>query len=364
MRLNRILPLFCILMSILFIGCSSASRYYKLDNKEHQKELAYLLSILEKSDETSESRFIIIQQIIKVLHGAEEQEKLNLFLTTQVQKNLDDPFNAYYLLTVALNYKEAGAYPFAVHYFERVLRNFPDILVRGTSVHYLCLRNLIVLVNRPEIRVDYYKELLARFGDVIDKGPTYYYLARTYEELGEWDLSIQAYKNYLNSSNTSIPGIPDAVREISSMISFFDRRDKNWTMESLDQLIRVVKSAITNRDSRLLTRYRAKVNFFATSWEEEESEADIEFLADIGSFMRNRIYYSAELESDSNNREAYLRTWGWSYRISTWYLYFRKINFPADPEIHGEWEWAGIYFGEKPFTSSIARASENLYLGN
>ena len=24
-----------------------------------------------------------------------------------------------------------------------------------------------------------------------------------------------------------------------------------------------------------------------------------------------------------------------------------KVNFPADPEIHGRWEWAGIYFGEK-----------------
>ncbi|MDR1596788.1 MAG: tetratricopeptide repeat protein, partial [Treponema sp.] len=45
--------------------------------------------------------------------------------------------------------------------------------------------------------------------------------------------------------------------------------------------------------------------------------------------------------------EAYLRTWGWSQYISTWYLYFRKINFPSDPEIHGRWEWAGIYYGEK-----------------
>jgi len=42
-----------------------------------------------------------------------------------------------------------------------------------------------------------------------------------------------------------------------------------------------------------------------------------------------------------------LRTWGWHQYLSTWYLYFRKIYFPADPEIHGRWEWAGIYYGEK-----------------
>jgi len=143
------------------------------------------------------------------------------------------------------------------------------------------------------------------------------------------------------------------------MIQFYDRRDKNWTMESLDQLVNVIKEALWARDARKLTRYRAKVNFFAVSWEEEQTEADIEFIADIGSFMWNKIYYADALDSDSNNREAYLRTWGWSYRITTWYLYFRKIDFPADPEIHGEWEWAGIYFGDKPFTGSISSAARN-----
>ena len=28
-------------------------------------------------------------------------------------------------------------------------------------------------------------------------------------------------------------------------------------------------------------------------------------------------------------------------------VYFRKVNFPLDPDIHGNWEWAGIYMGEK-----------------
>ncbi len=66
------------------------------------------------------------------------------------------------------------------------------------------------------------------------------------------------------------------------------------------------------------------------------------------SFMRgNRIRYSAELDPSSSPTEAYLRTTGWSNYVNVWYLYFRKVNFPADPEIHGRWEWAGIYFGEK-----------------
>jgi hypothetical protein len=61
----------------------------------------------------------------------------------------------------------------------------------------------------------------------------------------------------------------------------------------------------------------------------------------------NTIEYQARLDSSSNAGEAYLRTWGWSQYLSVWYLYFRTIYFPSDPEIHGRWEWAGIYYGEK-----------------
>jgi len=60
----------------------------------------------------------------------------------------------------------------------------------------------------------------------------------------------------------------------------------------------------------------------------------------------NRIHYANKLDASSNSTEAFLRTWGWA-QISTWYLYFRKIYFPSDPEIHGRWEWAGVYYGEK-----------------
>jgi hypothetical protein len=124
-------------------------------------------------------------------------------------------------------------------------------------------------------------------------------------------------------------------------------------MESLEDLVSTIKYAMWTRNARLLSRYRAKVNFFASSWEEEGSDANQSFLDDLGSFLTQRIHYNAELDRDSNYREAYLRTWGWSYRIKTWYLYFRRVDFPADPEIHGQWEWGGIYFGEKPFAGTV-----------
>ncbi len=334
-------------------GCrTGASPYYLAGTKEQQKELIQLSKMLEDKARTPERNFIVIQEIIKILHTAGALEKLNLFLTTYVEQNINDSFDAYYLLIVAQNYLDTGAAPFAALYFERILNNYADLLVHGTSVHYICLSNLIKLVNNPDVRINYYKELLSRFKNEIDPGPMYYYLAKTYEELGEWDLAIQAYKNFLKYPEAKIPGHADAQKEIKSIIDFYDYRNKNWTMANLDDLVKAIKYAIRKRDYRRLTRYRAKVNFFTISWEQEKVPAKAEFLSHLSVFMHQRIRYADKLDRDSNSKEAYLKTWGWSYRIRTWYLYFRRVYFPADPEIQGQWEWAGIYFGDKPFSGA------------
>ena len=60
-----------------------------------------------------------------------------------------------------------------------------------------------------------------------------------------------------------------------------------------------------------------------------------------------RIRYEDKLDPDSNTQDAWLRTWGWSQNVSVWYFHFRKIYFPAQADIHGRWEWAGVYYGEK-----------------
>jgi hypothetical protein len=59
------------------------------------------------------------------------------------------------------------------------------------------------------------------------------------------------------------------------------------------------------------------------------------------------VHIDADLAPFSNDREAYLKTTDWNFRPPTWYLYFRKADFPANPDVNGQWEWAGIYFGEK-----------------
>ena len=364
--MNRCIKVTALIFATLFFltGCewlqeqfSYKYRYFIVGNETQRRKTEELFQKYDTEAKTPEEHYIIIYQIIKILHSQDELERLNVFLSTYVEKNIEDPFNAYYLLVVADNNKTRGAYPVAVMYYERLLKNYGDLMVQGQSVHLRSLENLIHLVKEPSIKINYYKDILARFPDKIDKGPIYYNLAKTYEELGDWDLSIQAYKKFLTFPDAKIDGVPDAREDITKMVAFYDRKDKDWVWENLDDLVNGIKSAIWRRNANKLLSYRCGVNFFAQVWAasdnvgKQEISPD-EFISDIDVFLQSRVHFSNTLDTSSNSREAYLKTWGWSHRISSWYLYFRRVDFPADPEIHGKWEWGGIYFGEKPFSGS------------
>jgi tetratricopeptide (TPR) repeat protein len=321
--------------------------YFAAGTEGQRLETRKLFELLAAEKNGSEARFILIQRIASNLMAAGENEKLNLFLTSYCEENPGDPFGGYYLFIVAQNYREARAYPLAAHYYERVLRSYPDIQIRGEGIHLLCLKELVRILERPEQRVVYYRELLKRFGGQIDVGSVYFSLAKACETLGEWSEALWAYGEFLKYPEAQVSGYADARAQVVKIISFHNS-DKSWTRRNLDALILSIKNAIDAQDIRSLNRLRAGVNFFAMSWDQEESSVNTQVMFDLGSFLRgSRVNYSDRLDADSSANEAYLETWGWSYRLPTWYLYFRKISYPGDPEINGRWEWAGIYFGEK-----------------
>jgi hypothetical protein len=171
-------------------------------------------------------------------------------------------------------------------------------------------------------------------------------LGQAYEKLGEWDLAIKTYTNYLTYPETPIAGYPGAYQDAQKTVDYANS-SKDWTFGSLNELESAVRKAIADHDVQKLSSYRAKVNFFAMSWAQDELDENSLVVSDLGPFMAgNTIKTEDKLDPASNSREAYLRTTGWT-NIPIWYLYFRKINFPANPETNGRWEWAGIYYGEK-----------------
>jgi len=320
--------------------------YYISGSKEDKEKFIELFRQLKNEEQGSESEFAVTREIAVSYARMKDYDRLIHFLSGRTINNSGDPYNSYYFMMIAFAFIQQGSEPIAALYFDMIVNNYPDLIINDESIHLVCLRNLINLNNRPEKQVWYYQELISRFPDKIDLGTTYFMLGQASELVGDWNGAIQAYTNYLHFSGTIIPGFPNADQYARQQVDF-SRSPKDWTMESLPALTYAVQRALDEGNPWELMLYQAKVNFFARSWEQFENEGSRMAVSNIAMFMPGRIRYSPTLES-STATEAFLRTTGWSsISMQTWYLYFRKIYFPQNPEIHGRWEWAGIYYGEK-----------------
>jgi len=338
---------FISLLLLLIISCGNGNfQFYK--GTENDKKLEQLFKLLEKADEENEKNmevyYTIVNRIISEYKNIGETDKMNLFLTDYIHSHDNDPYIAYYLLTIAENYIYNDSRIVAETYFRRILYNYPDLTISGNSIHKLILKELGFYSEDYEERVHCLQELLERFPGQLDKGQIYYYLGKSYEKLGFWDQAFDAFEDFLNSPETEIAGDPDARTSLTNLLRFH-RSDKTWTRTDLDQLVRSVKDAIYLRRGDRLKKYQAE-KFFTMSWSQDETDMFTHTNLNITSFLNSGLRYSRDLDPMSNESEAFLKTWGWSYRIRTWYLYFKKIDYPADPEINGRWEWAGIYFGD------------------
>ena len=342
-QVQRILFFSCIVLALLAPGCSK-----RQDGPE--ETFGQLLQQLESPSITPQVRYSVINRIANLFYTEGRTDDMVLFLTEWVETHPGDDYNAYWLLMVASNYLRKGEEPLAEYYYERIINNFPDLLVNGDSIHFACLEHLIQISRSSRNRITYFNRIISDFSRKVSITEMYIRLALEYENAGEWDMALKSYALFLeqpDSATIQIAGLPNAYTKARQTVDF-SKSTKDWTFASLQELESSVKTAISAYNWRALDRYRSKVNFFAMSWKSSESDPNALENFSMHNFMLgNRIRFNSELDESSTPTEAYLRTWGWTSYVNVWYLYFRKVDFPADPEIHGRWEWAGIYFGEK-----------------
>ena len=334
---------------VLLSACAKAPlSYVYTDLEKHQDEQKKLIQLFLIEEDTK-IRFALVDKIASNLQAEHKLKTLTVFLQYVVDLHPNNPYNAYFLLRIASVYRSIYEHELAAYYFEYILQNYADMIVQDKSIHLLCLKNLIDIVNTPKKHIVYYSRLLTDFYESIDPAYTYFKLAQAYEKQGEWRSAIQTYIQFLQLRrfDVIIPGIPDSYGHARKIVDY-SAASKNRTFNTLDELIKIVTNAIRNRDYDTLERCRSTVNFFATSWKQDLSDIHDQSEFNIYNFMHSgTINVAPALDPSSTPYEAYLRTSGWQQYIRTWYLYFKKINFPADPSIHGRWEWAGVFYGEK-----------------
>ena len=332
--------------SLALASCKNDGAAKAKTDNEVQKQLE---NLLRQPSLSNESRYAIINRIATKWLDDKRYDDLILYLTDYVERNPNDKYNAYWLLMTAYTYIQLRQERLAEYYFERIIRDYQDLKVKEQSIHFICLERLIQISTNHENRIKYFNTLINRFPSNVSITEMYVRLAREYEQIGEWTRALKTYNMFLeqpDASSIQITDMHDIYNYARNLIDF-NNSPKNWTFKSLDSLASSVKTAITRYQPRKLDEYRSKVNFFAVSWRQDDSVPTGSVDFSMRNFMHgNRISVTEELIPGPTINEAYLKTRGWTLAVPTWYFYFRKVNFPADPEIHGRWEWAGIYIGE------------------
>lgn len=336
---------FCLLFTLLFLTCNSPfqkeENFYDL-GLQSKEDQALVNQFLNSRD--YDYNFALFDQISHKI-DFDKEERLILLISDYLNSHVDDPYQAYYLFRIAHYYLNSNAPEVAKLYFHRLVYNTEDLMVLGRSIHLTALNQLLMLAETEEEKIPLYESLLSRFPSMVNLGQIHYFLGRAFENLGRFDRAYEEYENFLQYEGTEIPGIVNGYEMVQQRVHFH-KSSKSWTFDTRDDLVNAIKAAIRTKKIYLLNRYRSD-DFFVLSWSQKMVDVQqMSTMDDLTGYSKNNLRYNAELEDFSNDQEAYLKTWGWSYRVKSWYLYFRRIDYPADPEINGRWEWAGIYLGD------------------
>ena len=107
-------------------------RSAELDKRD--KEFGFRVAEMQKRENAMSEKEQILRTELERISGLTKEEAKSLII-----KNLEN-----------------DARPIARYYLERIIKNYPDLLVQGQSVHFLCLQNLIRISETSGNRITYY----------------------------------------------------------------------------------------------------------------------------------------------------------------------------------------------------------------
>lgn len=339
-----------LLLILLLTGCSLTEGWI---GEIPQSERNYLNQI--GSDNFPEADFIRIQRLSAYLASqSRHQERIRLLRDPRIRVACA-PYIDLIDYLLALSYKETRQPKLASHLLLRLATQSNEIVYQGQPLQQRLLQNLVEDMDDPLERLIFLKQLLAYQGNSERSVTLSYYLGKTYQNIGLWDQAIETYRYTL-----SLPGAieildPKDYNNIRSLIAYRNN-PSNRVFRDLDILIQRVKQAQESGNIESLAQLQAISDFVIQYWAQKENyhptpEQDT-FLRGLIEFSRNyngenTVKWEAGLSELSNSNEAYVKTTNWYAEWGTVHFYFRKVFYPPNPEIHGQWEWAGVFLGGK-----------------
>lgn len=268
------------------------------------------------------------------------QPLLSIALSTE-----DDAFRSYVYFFISDIYWKWNNTRLSVFYMTKVRETHYSLRYDENPIGYMIGLRIIKLEDYPYLRIRMYHVLLTQYSDLIDEFLLLYELSELYKQQYDIYAAIDVMKRMVNlAARNRITDDRVDINQIKSEINFF-YSEKKWIYKDLNKLINNIKYAIDTRNKARLYSYLPLDGFSVRFFASNDFRWGIRELSIPNRWGRN-IRFSSKFEEISNEDEVFLETTGWVFpQLSTWYFYFKRVNYPYDNNINGGWEWKGIYFG-------------------
>lgn len=263
---------------------------------------------------------------------------------SEVEKDLSFREYLYFHLS-EIYWKNQNLILFA-YYAGRMTEKSNKLKHDGNYIGYITGLKVIKLDGYEDFKIEYYKKLLTEYREYVDDILLLYELSALYKSVYNLDDAIPVMKELISvASRSKIIDERINIGAIKNEVDFYYSR-KNWIYKDLSELINRIKFAVNTSNVALLRNYVSGIGFFVRFFNSDDEKWDVNDIILNRRYIGRYIQFANTFEDISNENEVFLETKGWLLpQMRTWYLYFRKIDYPYDERINGGWEWQGIYFG-------------------
>ncbi len=344
---ERSLYIILILYFVLFfISCEGYYNNLSSPIDRNRKTAALLLRKPVNNDITD---LILWANNLKIVSEEQKIEESLIDYLGVLSLKEEEPFKSYLNFLVSQIYWEKENIESSLLYLSKIDRSAYNLQYDYMPIGLISSQRVIKSNISPYSHIEAaFLTISVDFADFIDVPLFKKEFAEFYRSNYRIDKAVVLMEEIIamSNKNQAIKNIID-LRAMKNDIWFY-RSSKDWIYKDLEELVSKIQKAVQARNELLLSRYVSKTSFEGRLWSKEKTMVYSYRDIYISNKWNRNIVFSTKLEDFSSETEAYLKTTNWNFSyLQTWYLYFKKVDYPYDNRINGGWEWKGIYFGER-----------------